>query len=80
MKTVSCKIPTETYNRLLDLADRSDRKVSYLLREAIINYMDEYENYLVAAAILAKEGKKFSIAELKAQFEAAQEDEKQQVA
>lgn len=70
MKTVSCKIPVETYDRLKELADRSDRKVSYLLREAVVHYMDEYENYLVAAAILAKEGKKFSIAELKAQFEA----------
>lgn len=72
MKTVSCKIPEEAYDRLVELADRSDRKVSYLLREAILNYMDEYENYLVAAAILAKEGKKFSIDELKTQFEAAQ--------
>ncbi len=72
MKTVSCKVPVETFQRLQELADRSDRKVSYLLREAITHYMDEYENYLVAAAILAKEGKKFSIAELKEQFEAGQ--------
>ncbi len=75
MKTVSCKIPTETYDRLQELADRSDRKISYLLREAISHYMDEYENYLIAAAILAKEGKKFSIAELKEQFEAAHQKE-----
>lgn len=75
MKTVSCKIPEETFDRLQELADRSDRKVSYLLREAVTHYMDEYENYLVAAAILAKEGKKFSIAELKEQFDAAQGNE-----
>lgn len=73
MKTISCKIPEEEYDRLQKLADKADRKVSYIVREAVINYMNEYENYLVAAAILAKEGKKFSIQEIKEHFEKAQQ-------
>ncbi len=57
MKTVSCKIPQDTYKRLQVLAQKSDRKVSYLLREAIQYYMDNNEKYLIAANMLAKEGR-----------------------
>ena len=68
MRTISCKIPKESYDRLSELAEKSDRNISYIMREAVNHYMDEYEKYLIAANILAKEGKHLSVEQIKKHF------------
>ena len=64
MQAVTAKIPLEMNSRLEGLAKELDRNKSYLIRQAVADYLEEQEDYLIAVARLAKKGKRIPLEEL----------------
>jgi len=67
-KTISFRLPTEAVETLDELAESLDRDRSYLLNEAVEQYLElnEYHAKLIAKGLrAAKEGKFVSHAEVK---------------
>ena len=64
MQTITAKLPEELYDRLGHLADETDRNKSYFIRQALEQFLEEKEDYLIAIARMTKKGKRFSLEEL----------------
>lgn len=43
LRTVSAKIPGELFDRLREAADRNERPMAWIIRQALQNYLDEDE-------------------------------------
>ncbi len=52
--TVTAKIPVNLNKKLEGMASKLDRKKSYLIRQAIKDYIEDYEEYLEAKECLEK--------------------------
>lgn len=44
-RTISATIPIGLYDRLRAAADRNDRPISWIIRQALQNYLDEIEDF-----------------------------------
>ena len=62
--TVTAKIPEQVNIKLENLAEMLDRKKGYIIRKAIIEYIEEKEDYLVALHRLEQKGKRYSLTEV----------------
>ncbi|MGV2432563.1 MAG UNVERIFIED_CONTAM: ribbon-helix-helix domain-containing protein [Rickettsiaceae bacterium] len=65
MHVVTTKIPDELYSRLENLAKVSDRTKSYLVKKAVMNFLDEKEDYFIALSRLEAKNPRYSIDYLK---------------
>lgn len=67
---ITFKAPADVYNRLQTLADKIDRPKSYLLRQAIEEFLEEKEDYLIALQRLSndKPEKRISLEELEKRY------------
>lgn len=54
MTTISLRIPDALNSRLDHLSHEMDRNKSYLIRQAVEEFLEEREDYLVALARLSK--------------------------
>ena len=43
-RTISAKVPIVLYDRLRAASDRNDRPMSWIIKQALKNYLDEDEN------------------------------------
>lgn len=43
LRTVSAKIPAELFDQLREAAERNERPMSWIIRQALQNYLDEDE-------------------------------------
>ena len=68
--TITFKAPSDIYNRLQMLSDQVDRSKSYLLRQAIEEFLEEKEDYLISLKRLAddKPSMRVSLEELEARY------------
>lgn len=64
MTTISFRLPDATNSKLEHLADELDRNKSYLIRQAVEEFLEEREEYLIAIARLAKNEKEFTLEEV----------------
>lgn len=64
MTTISFKVPDELNERLELLSKELDRNKSYMIRQAIEEYLEEKEDYLIALARLSRTEKKYSLEEV----------------
>ena len=64
MHTITAKVPEDLYERLGHLAEETDRNKSYFIRQAIEDFLEEKEDYLIAMARIAKGGKRYTLEEL----------------
>lgn len=47
-EATSVRLPDETSKRLNELAKALDRPKTYIIKRALQEYLDEYEDYLIA--------------------------------
>jgi len=64
MTTISLRIPDALNSRLDRLSHEVDRNKSYLIRQAVEEFLEEREDYLVALARLSKKEKEYTLEEV----------------
>lgn len=64
MTTISLRIPDTLNNRIERLFHEMDRKKSYSIRQALEEFLEEREDYLVALARLSKKEKEYTLEEV----------------
>jgi len=64
MTTLSLRISDDLNERLEHLAHEIDRKKSYLIRQAVEEFLEEREEYLVALARLSRNEKEYTLEEV----------------
>lgn len=64
MHTVTTKIPSGIYSKLEDLASATDRKKSYIIRKALTEYIEDYEDYVEASDRLKDRKPTYSLEEV----------------
>lgn len=64
MTTVSTKLPDLLLERLDRLAGITDRKRSYLIKQAVESYLEDEEDCLIASSRLASGRKRISLEDL----------------
>ncbi len=64
MTMISVRIPEDLNKRLETLSHELDRKKSYLIRQAVEEFLEEREDYLVALARLGKNEKEYTLEEV----------------
>lgn len=58
-----------TEDRLEKLAEQTGRSKSYYIREAVREYLEEYEDYLIALSRLEERGERVTLEELEQELE-----------
>ena len=61
---LNVRLPVDLESRLITLADKTGRPKSYYVRQAIQNFLDTEEDYLLALTRLEKNNPRLSIEEL----------------
>jgi RHH-type transcriptional regulator, rel operon repressor / antitoxin RelB len=61
MSTISCRFPDEIDHRLAKLSEEIDRSKSYIIKQAVEEFLAEKEEYLIALSRLSKGGKRYSL-------------------
>lgn len=69
MATISIKVPDSLNLRLESLSKEIDRNKSYLIRQAVEEYLEEKEDYLIALARLSKSEKKYDLEEVEKELD-----------
>jgi RHH-type rel operon transcriptional repressor/antitoxin RelB len=64
MTTLSLRIPDDLNKRLEQLSHEVDRKKSYLIRQAVEEFLEEREEYLIALARLSRHEKEYTLEEV----------------
>lgn len=64
MQTITAKLPDELYKRLGHLVEETERNKSYFIRQALEEFLEEKEDYLISIARMAKKGKRYSLEEI----------------
>lgn len=64
MTTISLRIPDALNERLDHLSHELDRRKSYLIRQAVEEFLEEREEYLTALARLSKNEKEYTLEEV----------------
>jgi RHH-type rel operon transcriptional repressor/antitoxin RelB len=67
---LALRLPPEIEKRLDRLARKTGRTKSYYAREAILQHLEDIEDYYLARTRLARRGKRVSLEDLEAEFEA----------
>jgi len=65
---LSVRLPEMIERRLADLAEKTNRSKSYYVEHALENFLDEYEDYLLALSRLEEKGPNISLEEAKKQL------------
>jgi RHH-type rel operon transcriptional repressor/antitoxin RelB len=68
---LALRLPPEIEKRLDRLAERTGRSKSFYAREAILQHLEDIEDYYLAKTRLARRGKRVTLEELEAGFEKA---------
>lgn len=64
MNTISLRISDNLNKRLDHLSHELDRNKSYLIRQAVEEFLEEREDYLIALARLSKNEKEYTLEEV----------------
>lgn len=64
MNTISLRISDNLNKRLDHLSHELDRNKSYLIRQAVEEFLEEREEYLIALARLSKNEKEYTLEEV----------------
>ncbi len=64
MTTISIRIPDSLDKRLNHLSHELDRNKSYLIRQAVEEFLEDREEYLIALARLSKNEKEYTLEEV----------------
>jgi RHH-type rel operon transcriptional repressor/antitoxin RelB len=62
---LAIRLPIDIENRLAQLAKKTGRTKTYFAREAILNYLEDMEDYYSAVAAIKKPGKRYSSEEVR---------------
>ncbi len=65
---LALRLPPEIEQRLEDLARRTDRTKSYYAKKAILEFLQDEEDYLLALARLEKNNPRLSLEEVERQL------------
>ncbi len=71
MSTISLKVSDTLLQRVENFAKEIDRNKSYIIRQALEEYLENREDYLIALARLAKEEKTYTIEEVEQDLDLA---------
>jgi RHH-type rel operon transcriptional repressor/antitoxin RelB len=63
--TITTKLPAGLFRQLEELAVETDRKKSYLIRQAIAEYLEDRADYDMAVERLKKPGKRIPLSKVK---------------
>jgi len=61
-------LPPEIEGRLADLALKTGRTKTFYARKAILEYLEDLEDYYLGLEVIAQNNKRISHAELKAKY------------
>ena len=62
---LAVRLDPETENKLNRLANETGRSKSYYVKQAIANYLEEREDYLLALAVLERDEPRKPLAEVR---------------
>ncbi len=68
---LALRLPPDIEKRLDRLAAKTGRSKSFYAREAILQHLEDIEDYYLAKTRLAQRGKRVTLEELEAEFEKA---------
>lgn len=72
-KQISIRVPDDIASRLDELASRTGRSKTFYVREAVLEYLEDMEDYYLAIDRLNEPGKTWSMDEVLAEAESAGE-------
>lgn len=64
MRMISLRFPDDLDKKLENLSHELDRNKSYLIRQAVEEFLEDREEYLIALARLSKNEKEYTLEEV----------------